>query len=116
MNKIAWKVVRQIGNTKKYTSLFTHDYSLVYDNSWITPRIGKIFVFRTRQEARHYASRYNLQRDIKVKKVLCRNLEWAPNDIAQFFIDVREFWVNRNCYMMEAPTGTMFADAVKIVE
>lgn len=122
MNKIAWKVVRQIGNTKKYASLYAHEYSLVYDNSWTAPKIGKIFVFRTREQARNFIRFRKLvslevERDIKVKKVLCRNLTSTSTNVAEWVRNIKEFWTeDYECATLPAPTGTMFADAVKIVE
>lgn len=122
MNKTAWKVVRHIGNTKKYTSLNDHDYSLVYNNSWTTPKIGKIFVFRTREQARNFirlrkSVSLKVERNVKIKKVLCRNLTQTCTNVAEWVWNIKEFWTEGyECPMLPAPTGTMFADAVKIVE
>lgn len=97
MNKIAWKVVRQIGNTKKYTSLNDHDYSLIYNNnSWTAPKIGKIFVFRTREQARNFAGLHQLgslerERNVKIKKVLCRNLTQTSTSVARWAWNIKEF-------------------------
>jgi len=119
--KYYWKVVRKMG--KQYYSAVVNNTTLClyYQLGFATsPVNGKIFIFRTRQDARNF----RMPPGQKILKVTAKNVTEAPLHIPdtcisdQFMVN---WWKNISQYLgggngQETPRGTLFADEITPIE
>ena len=114
-----YKIVRN-----DYTSItMRHEYRLKYEiNEWTKPKIGKIFVFSSLIEVKHFISRNTMMcYGTMIFKCDAKNLTKATHRLSDPHSDtIAGFWklitFDNKPYVMKAFAGTMFCDAVKLIE
>jgi hypothetical protein len=116
--KYYWKVV-QVNVEGKFTSCVTHgNYELTYKINEITrPRIGKIFVFKTRQQASTFKYGFKPTEILKVEvNPNTVRLQKVRSDVT-YDAYIHTFWKDHNsCYSVSAPRGTYGATWVKPIK
>lgn len=122
--KYYWKVVAKHGEYRRgeyYCSAVVDNSTLClhYELGFPTsPVAGKIFIFRTRQDARNF----RISNRQKILKVIAKNVTEAPFRIPdvcisdQFMVD----WWNGKCLSFgdgqNTPPGTLFAEEITPIE
>lgn len=119
--KYYWKVVWESPQRKFFScSDLPPKFVLKYKIGEKTvPKIGKIFIFNTRKNARNYIKfqSCNYVHHFKILKV--RTVGTPKIASWRAFIGndtILQFWSNKNISLRETPQGTYFADAVIPVE
>lgn len=116
--KYYWKVVCKVVGGSYYSYSFcknTHKYCLTYQlNRVTTPKIGKIFVFNTRQQARRFKEYAVNGYPLKIMKVIGTNPKPLSYRARINSFSIQCHW-NLDCDFageFKCPPGTIGVDSV----
>ena len=122
--KICYKVVREEENGKYYSAVLENlRLRIEYPpNEWIKSRVGRIFVFETKEQAiefaesRFYAS-YERYRVFKVQAIGVKKAKQCLPEFHNNYQDIKDFWANEKDWQgVKVMPGTLFAKKIKLIE
>ena len=115
--KIYYKVVTStLRSARHYPKSGAIQYKI---NEWVTPPIGKIFIFETKKDAIQFQLFYE-----KIYKCVVKNPTKAKYYAQSCMTCLVDFWKNYNkpaelakmSGISKPPKGTIYCDAVKLLE
>lgn len=114
--KIYYKVVSPaLRSARHYPKSGAIQYKI---NKWVTPPIGKIFIFETKKDAIQFQLFYE-----KIYKCVVKNPTKAKYYAQSCMTCLVDFWKNYNSNKLsemdgvgKPPKGTIYCDAIKLIE
>jgi hypothetical protein len=122
MEETVFKVVTVDGN--RLVSAAQRQYRIIYiPKIWIKPRIGKIFVFKSRVDARAFIRKFLTWGDstFQIWKALGKNV--SEMRVIACTSHITDFWNGNlpnkgfpDILKMNSPYGTLVVDEIKLIE